>query len=452
MTWNLRLTPWLLTAAIALAGCSDDGSSSTADDFADAAGGSGDAAGSADADVDAGATDAGGGVCAPTPERCGDADPDLQPPRLSEFGLAYHEGTQTMYVVAGSTAVPPRCERPPAQYVATMWAFDDVCGTWSEVTPDSGPTPRGRMAMAASDDALWLFGGRWREDGSASGAYTMYDELWRYDVAAGTWSMADSGGGPSGRADTAMVYDAEGNQLVLFGGNSSTSGLNFNALNDTWIFDIDDGTWSEVSTLESPRPRLYHGQAWDPGRRWMVIYGGGDNDAFNPAVPYMADLWAFDVAEGAWIELAPSAGAPEGRFWGEIVYDPGFDSYVIFGGHDATDLGNRNDIWEFRMSDEQWAALATGDTYQNPATGVCDFPADFTDVDVSLPERRSAHAMVWSETCGHGLLFGGKTDCGAINDVWRLVDGVFVEAMEATDGEVCHRFRANPDNCVNLCF
>lgn len=391
------------------------------------------------------------GACTPTPERCDALDASAEPPRLSEFALAYHEGTTTMYVVGGSTAVPAACERPPAQYVAEMWAFDDVCGTWRNLA-SRGPSPRGRALVAADADAVWLFGGRWRASGSSSGDYTMYDDLWRFDVSTELWTEIDVPAGPRGRADGAMTYDAATHQLILFGGNASPDGTFFEALDDTWIFDIATETWREVATPARPSPRLYHAQTFDASRGTMVIYGGGDNDAFNPAIPYMGDLWSFAVDTESWTLLASSVGAPEGRFWGELVHDTAFDSYVMFGGHDATDLGNRNDLWEFRLGENAWAPLAIGDTFNRPAPAPCEFPPDFTIVDTALPERRSAHGMVWSQTCNHAIVFGGKTDCGAINDVWRLVDGAFVEAREAGDGEVCHRFRSNPDNCVNLCF
>jgi hypothetical protein len=50
------------------------------------------------------------------------------------------------------------------------------------------------------------------------------------------------------------------------------------------------------------------------------------------------------------------------------------------------------------------------------------------------------------------LLFGGKTDCGAVNDMWRYDAEAWTNLELATAGEACHRWRSNPDNCVNMCF
>ena len=72
-----------------------------------------------------------------------------------------------------------------------------------------------------------------------------------------------------------------------------------------------------------------------------------------------------------------------------------------------------------------------------------------------VPSRLAPVAVaiaLGASACSQYTSTAGPEHCGAINDVWRVQDGVFVEAIEATSGEVCHRFRPNPDNCVNLCF
>ena len=129
------------------------------------------------------------------------------------------------------------------------------------------------------------------------------------------------------------------------------------------------------------------------------------------------------------------------------------DEYLLFGGHDDQTLGNRNDSWSFNPTTNTWTALTGEDTFNRPANGFCDFPPDFTIVDRTLPERRNAHSFSWSNSCDRGLMFGGKTDCGAINDIWSYsAEQGWVNKELATEGEVCRRWRSNPDNCANMCF
>lgn len=443
-----------VVAALLAAACGSDGASSSTDAGATTTDASADAGSSTSGDTDASDADAAGGAggaCVAPEGACERFDPSLQPPRLSEFASAYVEADTAMYVFGGSTAVPPPGERPAAQFTDALWRFDDACGAW-EAIDAAGPSARGRAMATDAPEGFYVFGGRWRADGTSSGDYTLYDELWFYELATRSWSLLDSGGGPSARVDGVLEYDAAGNQILLFAGNESASGLAYVPLQDTWAFDLDEGSWSRVNTSgPTPAPRLFVAGTFDTQRRQLVVGGGGNETAFFEP-NYFGDLYALDVATGTWEQLANAVAGPEPRFWGKLAYDPVFDSYVLFAGHDGTDLGNRNDLWEWRAGEGAWSLLSIGDTFQTPANGPNDFPPDFALVDTAMPERRSAHGFVWSETCGHGIAFGGKTDCGAVNDVWRVVDGVFVEAVEATSGEVCHRFRANPDNCVNLCF
>jgi hypothetical protein len=134
-----------------------------------------------------------------------------------------------------------------------------------------------------------------------------------------------------------------------------------------------------------------------------------------------------------------------------MVLDPDDDRLVMLGGHDNTNLGNRNDWWFFDLEAQTWARGGSGDTLNSMANDFCDFPPDFADVDLDVPERRHAHSMVWSKMCGRTLIFAGKTDCGATDDVWALDDDGFTQLERATEGEVCLRWRDDPSDCSNLC-
>ena len=144
-----------------------------------------------------------------------------------------------------------------------------------------------------------------------------------------------------------------------------------------------------TTTGATPAPRLFVAGTFDTSRRQLIVGGGGNETAFFEP-DYFGDLYALDMATGAWEQVANAVGGPEPRFWGKLAYDPEFDSYLLFAGHDGTNLGNRNDLWEWRAAEGAWSLLKIGDTFQTPANGPNDFP-DFALVDTSMPERRSAH-------------------------------------------------------------
>ena len=133
-----------------------------------------------------------------------------------------------------------------------------------------------------------------------------------------------------------------------------------------------------------------------------------------------------------------------------MVQDVPRDRYIIFGGHDDKDLGNRNDLWAFHPASWAWEELDEADTWNKPANEVCDFPPDFTNVDYDAPERRNAAVFVAGPDAA--WLTGGKTDCGAVDDLVRLdlETATWEDRTTATVGVTC--LRKGGLNCNDLCF
>lgn len=443
------LKPQLTLAAllVGLCACSDDGGDATPVEDTGA-----DTATDAGTDAPDAAPDVTLGVCEAAPGACG-APSGQAPTRLSEHGAAYDDVGKRMVVFGGTTGVPENCDPAvESQYLGETWIYDDVCDDW-QLHQGAGPSARGRHGMAAGGGAVWMFGGRWRNDGARSGEYTLFNELWRFDLGTDTWSLVEpSGAAPLPRANPVVVWDSNADRLLVFSGNASSSGLNTTPLDDVWAYDPGANAWQRLDDVAGPEARLGATGAFDASRNQLVIFGGFDSFDFGGGVAYFRDIWAFDVDTAEWVQLQNEVGAPEGRFGATMIHDTVADVYVFYGGHDDQQLGNRNDVWFFDPTGAVWARLAEGDTFSEPQIGACNFPPNFTAIDPNLPERRSYGTFVWSETCGHGLLFGGKTDCGSANDVWAYADEAFTEEYAATAGEVCVRFRDNPDNCANLCF
>ncbi len=382
-----------------------------------------------------------------------DCTPSSEAPLpLNEHAAGWDPIHREMVVFGGNTAVPVNCGFPAWVYQDATWVYrnyESECGAWSKLEV-TGPSARGRHAYASTADALWIFGGRYRAPGASTGPYTVHADLWRYDFATRRWSVVEpEGETPTGRYNASLTADAEGN-LWLYGGNTSTSGTSATVLDELWRFNIETQAWSPVTPQgEGPGNRIWHASGFDGQRGRVLIYGGADETAFSVRA-YFADLWAYDIGANEWNELGATS-APEGRFWANLLVDPSEDRYIVFGGHDATELGNRNDTWAYNPSEEAWSKLVVGDTYNEPANGACDFPTDFVNVDLSAPERRNAATLVWADECDHAILFGGKTDCGAVVDVWRW-RGRWEAVFSSGQGEVCLRASDSPESCASLCF
>ncbi|MEM9193417.1 MAG: kelch repeat-containing protein [Myxococcota bacterium] len=379
------------------------------------------------------------------------------PEPLNEHTAAYFDSTREMIVFGGNTAIPVNCGFPAYVFLDTTWIFYDYenpSGQWTQVA-GPGPSARGRHASAASDTTFYVHGGRWRTAGQP-GPYTVLDDLWAFDIATRTWTeiVPADGNRPPGRYNAGLAYDSLGNRLWLFAGNASPNGATPDIRADLWVFDLNTMIWTQLVTGFTPEPRWWHNLVYDEMRDRLVVFGGGDERAFQVA-DYFNDVRALDLANPTqWQALNDGTvgTVPDGRFWGGMVHDTRTDRYVLFGGHDDTDLGNRNDTWYFDPNTNEWSMVTIGDELNSAANGFCDFPPDFTTIEMEVPERRNAGSFVYSEECGHSISFGGKTDCGAVNDVWRFANDTWAVEFSSGIGEACIRARGGADGCSSMCF
>ena len=383
---------------------------------------------------------------------CGGKDPETEPVDCTtrpsdipsargEIAGGFDAATGTFVFFGGDEGVPVECNSQTA-FVADTWLWESDCGNFREVDA-AGPNARGRYAGAAGGGKFFVHGGRFRD--GTSGDYVLRPDLWAFDFASETWTEL-AGGGPSKRNNHAAVV--AGGRLVVHGGTGSTNGLSYSPLyDDTWVYDIASDSWSELAAAGGP-PRVFHAMASD-GQNRVWLFGGGDENAFSG--PFFADVWELDLGSGTWTRLHDGSGtAPAGRIWPNLAYDAAGNRLVVFAGHDDRALGNSNAVWTFDLAGKTWKEIETGDVVDAGANGFCDFPADFVAADLESPERRYGAAMSITDD-GRLVVFGGKTDCGIINDLWTydLAGQAWTRVLRATDGESCLRAY---DDCTALCF
>ena len=376
----------------------------------------------------------------------------LRPMRRSEHAGIYDPIGHQLIIFGGSLGVPVNCSYPTPTFENETWLLDIACGSWRKI--EGGPSfglARHAAVYDSTEHRMLVFGGRYRE--GTSGNYTLFNSVWAFDLETESWSQVQTNAGPSARINTSVAYDPTNHRLILFGGNSSASGMAYIANDDTWILDLNTNTWSEVFTPSAPSRRLFAPALWDDERQRFVIFGGADETAFFGTVPYFGEIYSLELsgAQGQWTRLDdPALAGPDGRFWASLTHDLERDRYIMFGGHDSLDLGNRNDLWVFYPEDGVWAVQTLGDAYNLPPRGFCDFPPEFTTIDYGSPERRNAHVMAGSE--GTAWLTGGKTDCGVIDDVLALdlETLTWSEVETPTVGVGC--LRKGGLTCNDYCF
>jgi N-acetylneuraminic acid mutarotase len=405
------------------------------------------------------------------------------PTGRGEQAGVYDPCNERVIIFAGNDRQPAECDTfGPKNYLGDTWAYSLEYENWYKVPTSNPPPARGRHAVALdkSRKRMLIFGGRFRApEAESTDPYTLYDDLWAYEFNTDEWSRIDySTQGPSPRTNSAMVYDDINDRLILFGGNSSTNGLAFAPLGDTWVFDLQNETWTLVTSEESPSPRLFHTMVMDGAHNQVLLYSGGDENSFLGG--FYNDVWALDLDSLQWsllwqgLELGGGCvtdadcsgtrrgcdggacvekGTPPPRINATFVEDRERGRVLLFGGHEDTALGNDNDIWSFDPESTQWSLVQEGDVYTGEGCpAFCECADNFVQYDTEAPERRQYQTFAPVDQEGFAIMFGGTGDCGYLDDTWYLdlAEGEWTEIHAAEQGIACER--TGRENCEELCF
>ncbi len=123
-----------------------------------------------------------------------------------------------------------------------------------------------RMVYYPEDESIILFGG---EHGYSTGVYL--DTVWSFDLVLKSWTNLGIDNGPCARMSHGLIYDSTTNKIILFGGMSTE---NYSRLSDTWLLDLELNEWSLISTQTKPLPRSDFGFYYDPVIQAAVLFGG----------------------------------------------------------------------------------------------------------------------------------------------------------------------------------
>jgi hypothetical protein len=152
---------------------------------------------------------------------------------------------------------------------------------------------------------------------------------------------------PSGREDPGVVYDRRRQRVVMFGGDSLTSGVLY--LNETWVWD--GLNWTQLNPVHSPQARSNPGMAYDLLRDRIVLLGGVlVGGASN-------DTWEFDGVD--WHQF-PSGVMPAST-QPRLAYDSARQAIVAF----LTPNNGPAQTWQW--NGVAWTQIATATTPSQPS-------------------------------------------------------------------------------------
>jgi hypothetical protein len=203
---------------------------------------------------------------------------------------------------------------------------------------------------AGSDRIVLLGGAEWgRTD---EGKHVGLGDTWVFDADTATWTDVTPALSPPPRSNHVTVYDAAADRIVVFGGATELSG---DVLGDTWVYNTDANTWTEMHPAASPPGRADAAGWYDPVADATFVFGGSADWSSWPPLPWMMlggeELWAYNLGSDAW-KLYRTDPNPGYRLPGAAVFDPVNEETILFGGdvydQDRHFLGSVDDTWTYR--------------------------------------------------------------------------------------------------------
>ncbi len=223
------------------------------------------------------------------------------------------------------------------------WFYDIRENTFENVTSGTEPPLRwgSRMVYDHESRRAILFGGS-----NGFTAETLND-TWAFDFETKMWTQMNPAVSPPPHHFAAMAYNPLADRVVLFGGFDIYADF---SRNDTWTYDYNSDTWTEVVTPVSPPARLYHTLAWDLWSNRMILFGGVE----YPYEPILGDTWALDLKRNSWTQLSPRR-EPDARAW-HIMHGT-WGGPLLFGGSPQHSPYTYDDTWIYRSHSNRWIRI-----------------------------------------------------------------------------------------------
>lgn len=245
------------------------------------------------------------------------------------LGFDQAHGTLTLVLVDGTSVA--------------LWSLDGRTHAWRRL--DQGlAAPPGRIfggVEVAPNGHVFLFGGR-----HLTSPFVPYDDLWEWD---GTRWLERSATRPTpwpgGRELPTLSYDAARGRLLMFGGGTAAGGVN-----ELWEYDVTAGTWTLTTpSTAAPAGRYYHVATYDPlGQRLFV---------FNGLQGFNGQLWQYAIATRAWTNRTAAATPwPKARTGAASWKDASRSRVGMFGGYDpfGTAAVTYDELWSLDLATWRW--------------------------------------------------------------------------------------------------
>lgn len=231
-------------------------------------------------------------------------------------------------------------------------------GSWLPMAIKNAPLGRSEHSSVWTGNELIVFGGR-------SSSHGLLADGGRYDPKTDSWqAIPKTPAGPTSRHYHSAIWtgtnsdSALSNLMIIWGGVTPAAGRNeFD--NKGWIYNNRTHLWKKMSSLHAPSARTAHSATWTG--KYMLIWGGMSEDKFAN-LTVLNDGALYDPAKDEWLPI-PTEGAPEARANAAAVWTG--KTLLIYGGTNFNGpiqkggmLDCSDGIWTWRKSSGRLNLLA----------------------------------------------------------------------------------------------
>lgn len=287
---------------------------------------------------------------------------DTSPMARTYHQMAYDSESGQVVLYGGQTVALGDSIQPNRE----TWLLDPYTRIWTKMNPTDTPGgfSGGDMTYNSNADRSIL-----------SVISDDWDTLqtWAYDANLDTWTqLAD---GPVAMVGQRIVYDAESDRIIMFGGFTITD---YKVYDETWAYDYNTNTWTKMQPRIHPSGRNYIGMVYDSKADRVIMWG--DYKKYTPAAD--SSVWTYDYNTNTWQEFEHKKDGPSVRDYMMLAYDEKADKIIMYGGYS---YGN-DETWTYDLSTDTWQQMQPTDN----------------------PGPLSRYAMVYAKNINQTILFGGR--------------------------------------------
>jgi len=135
-----------------------------------------------------------------------------------------------------------------------------------------------------------------------------------------------------------MVYDPVRHKVLMFGGNDFRR-----AFSDLWEYDYAENNWTKLAIANPPEARQMHGMVYIPGKDVVIVFGGRRS---NGGASF-ADTWELNCKTRTWKKLNPRNIPPVSDHV-NITYDASEKKVILF---------SSPETWAYDFETNNWTNL-----------------------------------------------------------------------------------------------